>query len=287
MSLVYGKRVRPTAAQRTASGSDPLAIAPHAPVLVRGGSLELRSSSLELRANEGEAATGVMDNLLKCIPCRMGHAYPIGWGDYEVIFPGAFTEFAIPRFMREGTVLRDHEWDELPIAYPTLLEERGRDLYAEAMYHDYDEAQAARTVAKDRLAKNLMVGVSIGFFLESDSYKWFVNGQACLDFAKANGYDMKLFDSKQIKAVEGWVCAVTRVRQLVEYSQCSVLQANDMAEMLEVCAAGDDAEKRLADEERKRTEEIERKRSQDAEATNLRNARLREITLKATEALAP
>lgn len=272
MAMVYGKRSRPTPAQRSAtSGTAPVVVDTHAPVLVR-------SSALELRA-EAEAATGVVDNLLKCIPCRMGHAYPIGWGDYEVVFPGAFAE-AIPRFMREGTVLRDHEWDELPIAYPTLLEERGRDLYAEAMYHDYDEAQAARTVAKDRLAKNLMVGVSIGFYLESDSYKWFVSGAACLEFAKANGYDMKLFDQKQIKAVDGWVCAVTRIRQLVEYSQCSVLQANDMAEMTEVHSAGDDTEKRQA-------EELERKRSQDAEAARLRNARLRDITQKAIMALAP
>ena len=283
MSLVYGKRVRPTAAQRTtAHGSDPLAIDPHAPVLVRGG-------SLELRANEGEAATGVVDNLLKCIPCRMGHAYPIGWGDYEVIFPGAFTEEAIPRFMREGTVLRDHEWDKLPIAYPTLLEERGRDLYAEAVYHPDPAAQAARGVAMDRLAHNLMVGVSIGFFLESDSYKWFVSGQALLDFAQANGYNMSLFDKKQIKAVDGWICGVTRVRQLVEYSQCSVLQANDMAEMLEVCATDP------TDEERQRAEELERQRSQDAEATKLREdaeatklrkQRIRQSLIRASETLA-
>ncbi len=262
MSMIYGKRSRPTPAQRSAaSGDAPVVVDTHAPVLVRSGALELRA--------EGEAATGVVDNLLKCIPCRMGHAYPLRWGDYEVIFPGAFAE-AIPRFMREGTVLADHEWDKSPIAYPTLLEERGRDLYGEAIYHNTPRGQEFRTVAMDRLPHNLMVGVSIGFYLESDSYKWFVSGAACLEFAKANGYDMKLFDQKQIKAVDGWVCAVTRIRQLVEYSQCSVLQANDMAEMTEVHSV--DAE----------VEELERKRSQDAEAERLREeaTKLRDVELK-------
>jgi hypothetical protein len=262
MSLVYGKRVRPTQAQRKSLGAfsgAPIDNDAHAPVLVR-------SSSIELRADT-EAASGIVDNLLKGVPCRMGHAYPIGWGDYEVVFPGAFAE-AIPRFMREGTILADHEWDKSPIAYPTLLEERGRDLYAEAMYHETPRGQEFRTVAKDRLAKNLMVGLSIGFFLESDSYKWFVSGAAMLEFAKTNGYDMKLFDSKQIKAVDGWVCAVTRIRQLVEYSQCSVLQANDMAEMMEVHSSDTDAE------ERQRSEELERQRSDDAEAKRLRDAEL-------------
>ncbi len=269
MSLVYGKRVRPTQAQRKSLGAfsgAPLDNDAHAPVLVRSG-------AVELRAVEGEQAVGVQDNLLRCVPCRMGHAYPIGWGDYEVVFPGAFTEFAVPRFMREGTILADHEWDKSPIAMPTLLEERGRDLYAEGMYHATPRGQEFRTVAVDRLSKNLMVGVSIGFFLESDSYKWFVSGQALLDFAQANGYTMNLFDKKQIKSVDGWICGVTRIRQLVEFSQCSVLQANDMAEMMEVHSKGIDAE--------------ERQRSDDAETRKLRDARLREITLKATMALAP
>jgi hypothetical protein len=272
MSLVYGKRSRPTPAQRSAAlGSVPVAVDTHAPVLVRSFYVELRADT--------EAASGIVDNLLKGVPCRMGHAYPIGWGDYEVVFPGAFAE-AIPRFMREGTILRDHEWDELPIAYPTLLEERGRDLYAEAMYHDYPEAQAARTVAKDRLAQNLMVGLSIGFFLESDSYKWFVSGAAMLEFAKANGYDMKLFDSKQIKAVDGWVCAVTRIRQLVEYSQCSVLQANDMAEMMEVHSSDTDAE------ERQRSDDAEAKRLRDAELISSRESRARDLRARTLETLA-
>lgn len=271
MSLVYGKRVRPTQTQRT-SLSVPLDNDPHAPILIRSASFELRADT--------EAASGIVDNLLKGVPCRMGHAYPIGWGDYEVVFPGAFAE-AIPRFMREGTILRDHTWGQLPIAYPTLLEERGRDLYAEAVYHPDPAAQAARGVAKDRLEHGLMVGLSIGFFLESDSYKWFVSGAACLEFAKANGYDMKLFDSKQIKAVDGWVCAVTRIRHLVEYSQCSVLQANDMAEMVEVHSSDHDAQ------------ELERERSQDAEASRLREEanqlrdnRARDLRARTLETLA-
>jgi hypothetical protein len=280
MSRIYGKRVRPTEAQR-ASREQTIAVLDvptHAPVLVRSG-------AVELRAVEGEQAVGVQDNLLRGVPCRMGHAYPIGWGDYEVVFPGAFTEEAIPRFMREGTILRDHEWDELPIAYPTLLEERGRDLYAEGVYHPDAAAQAARGVAVDRLSHNLMVGLSIGFFLESDSYKWFGDGQALLDFAQANGFPMNLFDKKQIKSVDGWICGVVRIRQLVEFSQCSVLQANDMAEMMEVNSAGVDSTTTQDAEAQRLRDEAEAAKLR-AEAVELRESRARNLRARTLETLA-
>jgi hypothetical protein len=210
----------------------------------------------------------------------MGYPYEIGWGDMEVVFPGAFTE-ALPQFMTKGTILRDHTWRELPIAYPTLMEERVQDgksvLYAEATYHDHPAAQAARTVAMDRTSSGLMVGLSIGFFLEDDGAMWFKDGPALLAFAKSNGYDLGLFDQKKINGTDSWILGVTKIRNLAEYSQCSVLQANDEAYATEARAG----------ENPTTPNDAERKRSLDAEAKRLRDARLREITLKATMALAP
>lgn len=270
--MIYTARKRPSTAQRGATTGAPLTLEAHAPALVRAASSDTGTAQ---------------DNVLRGVPCRMGYAYPIGWGDYEVIFPGAFAS-ALPRFMREGTVLRDHKWDKLPIAYPTLLEQRGQELYGEATYHDHPEAQAARGVAIQRTANGLMVGLSIGFFLESDCYMWFLSGEALLEFAQANGYDMSLFDAKQIKACDGWICGVTEIRQLAEYSQISVLQANDAAcleeargintnELPEPSAPAQDAEA---------TAKAAAKAAL-VEATQLRDKRFRGLRAAALEVLSP
>jgi hypothetical protein len=273
--MIYGLRSRiPNRAQARDLGL-PIAYrnAGGAPALVRA-------------ANEDGGGTAD-DNKLYGVPCRMGYPYEIGWGDMEVVFPGAFTE-AIPQFMAKGTILRDHTWRELPIAYPTLMEERVQDgksiLYAEATYHVHPAAQAARTVAMDRTTNGLMVGLSIGFFLEDDGAMWFKDGPALLAFAKSNGYDLGLFDQKKINSTDSWILGVTKIRNLAEYSQCSVLQANDEAYATEARAG----ENPTDDVERQRSDDAEAKRLRDeAEATKLRDARLREITLKATMALAP
>lgn len=282
--LIYSPRQRPTLAMRQAVGDTPIKMLSAPSVYVRSGS----------DATGGE----VQENVLKGIPCRMGYPYEIGWGDSEVIFPGAFKA-ALPRFRKEGTILRDHNWRELPIAYPTLIEERVEEdksiLYAEATYHSSEAAQAARGVAADRLASGLMVGLSIGFFLDSDGAMWFKDGKTLLAFAKANGYDLGLFDQKAINATEGWVLAVTAISHLAEYSQCSVLQANDEAFATEARSLASVAREAAPTPVNdflpvgtppREDAEAEAKRLRE-EATQLRNARLREITLRATMALAP
>lgn len=268
--MIYSLRSRPTAAMRASHTGGPLLVRSEAPALVRA-------------ASEESSAT-MQDNTLVGVPCRMGYPYEIGWGDWEVVFPGAFAE-ALETFRRKGTILRDHNWRELPIAYPTLIEERVQDgksvLYAEAKYHDHPAAQAARVVAMDRVASGLMVGLSIGFYLEDDGAMWFKDGPSLLTFAKANGYDLALFDQKKINAVDGWILGVTKIRRLAEYSQCSVLQANDEAYATEARAT------EPAEAPEPVNDNAELGSSPDAEAKRLRDAAIRNLHITALEALAP
>lgn len=135
----------------------------------------------------------------------------------DVIFPGAYTE-ALPRFRKEGFVAMGHEWDELPIAMPTLIEERGNALYAECEFHSTDDAQEARAVCVERLAKGLSVGLSVGFLCSYEDCMVFETGENLLAFAAANGYDLSLFDRVGITAHKDWCRAILRVARLVEYS---------------------------------------------------------------------
>lgn len=200
----------------------------------------------------------VEGNTLRGNPSILGTPYSIGYCG-EVIFPGAF-DGTMERFLKEGFIARGHKWSEDPIAYPTVLEERGKALYGEAVYHDTPNAQSARTIAKERLAAGCAVGLSIGFFLKSEDYLWFENGQKLLDYAKNNGYDLAKFDKRALKAWDTWLIGVIKIERLVEYSQVTI-PANDGAGLIECnslrqededdTAEGEDAEaQRLRDEQR-------------------------------------
>jgi hypothetical protein len=210
------------------AGSAPIRSEAHAPVAVR--------AAAEVRAEDGSA---LESNTFCGNPSIMGRAYPIGWGDGEVIFPGAFTD-SLPDFLASGFMADSHDWSALPTGYITVAEERGSALYCEVEFHNHPEAIAQRDVIAQRLAAGKKVHLSIGFYLDSDSYFWFESGEKLLGFAKDNGYDMARFDAPQIKAWDGWILGVTKVHQLIEFSRV-YRGANDAAEAEEVLGQSDDA----------------------------------------------
>lgn len=177
----------------------------------------------ELRADQGAALS---DNTLSGGASVMGNLD----SQDDVIFPGAYAG-ALDRFRREGFVAVGHDWDDLPIAMPTLAEERGRVLYTEARFHATQAAQDARTVCRERLDAGLSVGLSVGFFCGKDSGQWFEDGEKLLSFASANGYDLSLFDQAGIAAFDDWVRAIVRVDRLVEYSVVTI-PANPLAQAM-------------------------------------------------------
>lgn len=156
--------------------------------------------------------------------CLKGAASVTGCLDRgrDCIFPGAWKS-CLKGFRENGFVAVGHKWSELPVAMPVSAKEVGNQLLTEAQFHSTQAAQDARTVCVERLEKKLSVGLSVGFMLDygdddSPSYVYFESGQKLLDFAKANGYDMSLFDQKGIKACTGWCCGILKIAELIEYS---------------------------------------------------------------------
>src|SRR5882724_6723956 len=160
--------------------------------------------------------------------CLKANTSCMGYMDEEqdVIFPSAFKKGGcLPDFLTNGFIALSHDWAALPIAMPTMIREDGNMLYSEAEYHSTEEAQAARTVAMERMDKGLTVPVSIGFRIGDDmgdGYSYFENGQKLLDFADKNGYDLGLFDTKQIKKCTYFCRGIMTVAKLFEWSQVTV-----------------------------------------------------------------
>ena len=185
-----------------------------------GGSIR---KSFEIKASD---ATMADNGTLSGAAAVMGNIDSQG----DVIFPGAFMA-SLAGFQREGFVAVGHDWDDLPVAMPTLAEERGRILYTEAKFHSTSAGQDARTVCMERIAAGLSVGLSVGFYCGKESCLWFESGPRLLEFASNNGYDLSLFDTATIGACDDFLRGVLRVDKLAEYSIVTI-PANPMAQAM-------------------------------------------------------
>lgn len=143
----------------------------------------------------------------------------------DVVFPYAFRS-AVGTFLEQGFVPVGHSWGGLPVAMPTKAEDRGRELYVEAEFHSTDDAQKAKTIVRERLAKGLKVGFSVGFYSHRANWNWFDSGSELLTWAGENGHDMALFDQDAIKAL-GSCRGIVRVDELFEFSIVSVPMNRD------------------------------------------------------------
>jgi len=153
---------------------------------------------MKITKNYDLKAAALDENYLK------GNANIMGILDsgYDVAFPGFFKN-ALPDFLKSGFMPVGHDWGALPIAMPVKAAEEGAALYCEFEFHSTATAQEARTVAKERMEKNLTVGLSVGFDTHDDGTSYFSSGQKLLEHAQGLGCDMSLFDTKGIGAHKG------------------------------------------------------------------------------------
>lgn len=128
-------------------------------------------------------------------------------------FDGALDWWRTNGFVAEG-----HDWDEMGVAMPRMIEQRGKFLYSEADFHSTPDAQTVRTKCQERLAAGLGVGLSVGFWIAEDGSHYFENGEDLLAWATGKGYDMSMFDTEDITAQEDGVRAISMVETLAEWS---------------------------------------------------------------------
>lgn len=85
----------------------------------------------------------------------------------EIVMPGAFAK-TLADFERDGFITIGHDWDCLPLASIKSAREDQKGLWIEAEFHSTPEAQACRTVMRERLARRKSVGLSIGYWVRDD-----------------------------------------------------------------------------------------------------------------------
>jgi hypothetical protein len=164
-----------------------------------------------------EMKADLTDNYIK------GPANVMGTPDEgaDVMFPGCFSNGGVLRdFLRKGFVSDTHEWTwEGMKAMPVVAREDGRDLYTEAVFHSTQDAQDARIKARERIERNLAVGLSIGFLSDwEDGVHWFEDGEKLLQFAEDNGYNLALFDEPALKRYKRPLRGITKLQAMFEYA---------------------------------------------------------------------
>lgn len=79
----------------------------------------------------------------------------------DTIEPGAYAETIEP-FLKDGFIAWGHDWAN-PVATPSAAREDTRGLFLVAEFHSHAEAQRARSITSERLARGKSMGLSIGY----------------------------------------------------------------------------------------------------------------------------
>jgi uncharacterized protein len=87
----------------------------------------------------------------------------------ERVVKGAFSQH-LTRFLSDGFISVGHDWQRLPIATPVEAFEDDHGLFVRAAFHSTPDAQAARTVIKERIDRGKSVKLSIGYEVLQDEY---------------------------------------------------------------------------------------------------------------------
>lgn len=138
----------------------------------------------------------------------------------DVIAPGSFKS-ALSGFLKNGFIAVGHDWESLPVAYPTAAKDQAGGLKVTARFHTTEEGQKARTVVKERLEAGLSVGLSIGFRPDRDLCAWFETGKAMWKFCEENGITEGL-DKASILAWKSYCRLIQGVKELFEYSLVTI-----------------------------------------------------------------
>lgn len=86
----------------------------------------------------------------------------------EAIAPGAFRN--LDAFVRDGFMAVNHRWDStLPIGTIDRATQDQYGLLVEGKFHSTPEAQASRTIIKERMSRGKSVQASIGYVVTLDA----------------------------------------------------------------------------------------------------------------------
>jgi HK97 family phage prohead protease len=83
----------------------------------------------------------------------------------DIVQAGAYAD-TLPQFLARGFIPWGHDYSALPVATVAQAYEDAHGLYLTAEFHSTPDAQAARKVVQERLARGKSMGLSIGYIAE-------------------------------------------------------------------------------------------------------------------------
>lgn len=149
--------------------------------------------------------------------------------DGDVIEPGAFKN--LDEFVKDGFVSFNHDWQSLPVAYPVNASQDATGLLITARFHSTPEAQACRTVARERLAAGKAVKCSIGYRVMDSSTETRggqrVNVLKALAVYEAGMVNIPANPSAEVGSVKGVVSLDQAQAMLARYKDGRVLSTDN------------------------------------------------------------
>lgn len=134
----------------------------------------------------------------------------------SVFAPGSGIE-SLDSFVANGSFLSGHDADDLPIGFIRSAVDIGTGIEVEVDYHSTDDALAARTVAKERLAAGKKVGLSIGFIV--GNYIEYPNGEAMIQGLETMRQDLSKYNLEAIAKCQRECYLIMKIDKIMEVSQ--------------------------------------------------------------------
>lgn len=127
----------------------------------------------------------------------------------RVLFPGIWKP-SIEHFLKDGAIYEEHIYTSPSIGVPDNAIEVGNRLHLTWEFLNTDNAEQAKELIKQRMAKGKGHYMSNGYMANST---WFENGQVLLDYAERRAYDMSLFDTATIAGYDNWIQGVISISE--------------------------------------------------------------------------
>lgn len=198
----------------------------------------MKQLNRELKAKGNSLA----ENRIRVVASSTGNPDRSG----DVLMPGAFKSTVLKDAVMHGWLDVGHSWDGNPAGFFHEVKMIGDELIIEAEFHSTEKGQTARTVALERMNNDKSLSVSIGFWPEYETVKYFDKGADLIAWAKGADYDLTQLDTQAIKKLT-WCRAIPSVRELSEVSTCNLGQ-NPRALAIEAKQVSSEEEDDAADE---------------------------------------
>ena len=150
----------------------------------------------------------------------------------DLILRGAFQD-SLKGFLERGFIAFSHLWDALPIGYPIAAHDGVHGLKVVAGFHQDGFSQSVRGMMQERLERELVCGLSVGFLVGANGSNTFPNGKEMARYLARDFSDARI-DLEAIGRYPSPCRVISHVAELFEVSIAMVpMNVNSLITFIE------------------------------------------------------